>query len=93
MEKTVRIIREYDYKEQPYRDGSEQMFSTKGFLMTDGIDTFYAEMKGNLAKVNRDVHPDTSILHGVQLRITTHESTDSKGITRYNNEMQIVKLS
>lgn len=94
MEKTVQIIQQGALVERPYQDrnGQTQMFSSMGFTLTDGVDTFYAEMQGDLARSYRDVHPDTSLLHRVQTQMSIREFKDKDGNSRYSNEIRIIKL-
>ena len=94
MEKTVQIIQQGALVERPYRDcnGQQQVFASMGFTLTDGVDTFYAEMQGDLARSYRDIHPDTSLLHRVQMQMSFREYKDKDGNSRYSNEIRIIKL-
>jgi len=95
MEKSVTIIKQGALQERNYidRTGQKQVFASMGFLLTDGIDTFYAEMQGDLARAFKDLHPDTSLLHTVQTQISVREYKDKDGNIRQSNEIKIVKLS
>ena len=46
MEKSVQIIQQGALVERPYQDrnGQQQVFASMGWTLTDGIDTFYAEL-------------------------------------------------
>lgn len=94
MEKTVQIIQQGALVERPYRDcnGQQQVFASMGFTLTDGVDTFYAEMQGDLARSYRDIHPDTSLLHRAQMQMSIREYKDKDGNSRYSNEIRIIKL-
>ena len=94
MEKTVQIIQQGTLMERPYRDcnGQQQVFASMGFTLTDGVDTFYAEMQGDLARSYRDIHPDTSLYHRVQTQMSIREYKDKDGNSRYSNEIRIIKL-
>ena len=66
MEKLVTILEQRPVVARNYtaQDGTQKTFYSKGFILTDGIDEFYAEMTGDMA---RDTQPyDTSLLHKVQ---------------------------
>ena len=51
MEKLVRIINQFPLASRSYtaQDGTQRTFHSRGFLLTDGIDEFYAEMTGDMA--------------------------------------------
>ena len=72
MGKSVQIIQQGALVERPYQDrnGQQQVFASMGFTLTDGVDTFYAEMQGDLARSFRDIHPDPSLLHRVQTQMS-----------------------
>lgn len=94
MEKSVQIIQQGALVERPYQDrnGQQQVFASMGFTLTDGIDTFYAEMQGDLARSFRDVKLDKSLLHKVQVQMGIREYKDKDGNSRYSNEIRIIKL-
>ena len=94
MEKSVQIIQQGALVERPYQDrnGQQQVFASMGWTLTDGIDTFYAEMQGDLARSYRDVHPDPSLLHRVQTQMSIREFKDKDGNSRFSNEIRIIKL-
>lgn len=94
MEKTVRILQQLAFQERNYtdRNGQQQTFASMGFILTDGVDTFYAEMQGDMARSNRDIHPDPDLLHQVQTQISAREYQDKDGKRHYSNEVRIVKL-
>ena len=94
VEKSVQIIQQGALVERPYQDrnGQQQVFASMGWTLTDGIDTFYAEMQGDLARSFRDVHPDPSLLHRVQTQMSIREFKDKDGNSRFSNEIRIVKL-
>lgn len=94
MEKTVRIIQQLAFQERSYtdRNGQNQTFATMGFVLSDGVDTFYAEMQGDMARSNRDVHPDPDLLHQVQTQISAREYQDKDGKLHFSNEVRIIKM-
>ena len=94
MEKSVQIIQQGALVERPYQDrnGLQQVFASMGWTLTDGVDTFYAEMQGDLARSFRDIHPDPSLLHRVQTQMSIREFKDKDGNSRFSNEIRIIKL-
>ena len=95
MEKLVSIVQQFPLQERAYtdRNGQSQLFASMGFVLTDGIDTFYAEMQGDLARSFRDIHPEPTLMHRVQLQMGVREFKDKEGNTRYSNEIRVVKLN
>ncbi len=51
MEKIVRILEQTALQQRTYTDkaGQQQVFNSMGFVLTDGLDTFYAEAVGDKA--------------------------------------------
>ena len=94
MEKSVKIIQQGALVERPYQDrnGQQQVFASMGFTLSDGVDMFYAEMQGDLARSYRDVLFDVSTLHRVQTQMSVREFKDKEGNSRFSNEIRIVKL-
>ena len=94
MERLVSIQQQFPLQERSYvdRNGQNQVFASRGFVMTTGIETFYAEMQGDLARSFRDIHPDPSLLHSVQTQMSIREFKDKDGNIRYSNEIRIMKL-
>ena len=93
MEKLVTILEQRPVVARNYtaQDGPQKTFYSKGFVLTDGIDEFYAEMTGDMA---RDVQPyDTHLLHTVQGYIKQRSFTDKNGQTRFENQIIITRLS
>ena len=93
MEKLVTILEQRPVVARNYtaQDGTQKTFYSKGFILTDGIDEFYAEMTGDMA---RDTQPyDTSLLHKVQGYIKQRSFTDKNGQTRFENQIIINRLS
>ena len=70
MEKIVTITKVQPLKERSYINGNgdNEVFVSRGFVMTDGIDTFYAEATGEYAR-QLPTEFDTTVCHSVQLQI------------------------
>ena len=94
MEKIVMIQQQLPLQERSYtdRNGQQQMFASRGFVLSDGIDTFYGEMTGEYARSQAAVQYDTKTFHTVQAQIATREYRDKDGNTRYQSEIRITKL-
>lgn len=92
MEKTLQIVQQGALTERQYtdRNGVPQVFASRGFILTDGIDTFYAEATGDYARSLGQF--DTSLLHRTQLQMYFREYKDKDGNTRYTNEIRIIKI-
>ena len=92
MEKIVRIVEQkaHTARQHTAQDGTQKTFHSMGFILSDGIDEYYAEMTGDMA---RDCQPyDTNTLHVMQGYIKQRSFTDKNGATRYDNQIFITKL-
>lgn len=92
MEKFVNIIHQAPLQEHTYQDRNQQpqVFASRGFILTDGIDTFYAEAVGDMARSLPEFDP--SVLHTVQCQMSVKEFQDRNQETRYRTECRIVKI-
>lgn len=92
MEKLVRIIDQLPLSSRAYtaQDGTQRTFHSRGFLLTDGIDEFYAEMTGDTALSCPEL--DRNVLHQVQAQIRQRAYQDKNGATRYENQIYITRL-
>lgn len=92
MEKTVQIVQQFPLCEREYTDSNKnvQVFASKGFILTDGIDTFYAEATGDYARTLGNF--DQTLFHSVQLQVSIHEYDGKEGNKRYSNNIRIVKI-
>ena len=73
------------------QDGTQKTFYSKGFILTDGIDEFYAEMTGDMA---RDAQPyDATLIHKMQGYNKQRSFTDKNGQTRFENQIIITRMS
>jgi hypothetical protein len=92
MEKIVKIVEQKAHTARQYtaQDGTQKTFHSMGFILSDGIDEFYAEMIGEQA---RDCQPyDTNTFHVMQGYIKQRMYEDKNGQTRYENQIHITKL-
>lgn len=92
MEKLVTILEQYPLASRPYtaKDGTPLVFNSRGFLLSDGIDEFYAEMTGDAALSCPDYDPGQ--LHAMQGYLRHRTFVDKNGVTRHENLIFINKL-
>ena len=92
MEKLVTILQQSPLVSRPYtaQDGTQRTFHSRGFILTDGIDEFYAEMTGDAALACPEY--DRTLLHKMQGHIRQRSFLDKNGVTRYENLICITKL-
>ncbi|MGN0258398.1 MAG: hypothetical protein ACI4CA_08525 [Bacteroides sp.] len=95
MEKLMLIKQVFPVQERPYTDksGNAKLFTSRAFVLTDGIDTLCAEMQGDLAKANAQTPFEIGSAHTVQLQVSVRTWRDTSGTERYSNEARIVKMS
>ena len=92
MEKLVSIVQQLPLVERPYTDrqGQQQVFASRGFVLTDGVDTFYAEAVGDTARVMPQFDP--AVMHMVQCQLAIRDYDDKNGQKRWLTEVKIVKM-
>ena len=92
MEKLVMIREQLPLQERNYtdRNGQPQVFASVGFVLTDGTDTFYAELTGDRARACQTL--DKTTFHSVQCEMGCREFTDRDGIVRHSTEIRILKI-
>lgn len=93
MEKTVRIIEQTALQQRQYTDkaGQQQVFNSVGFVLTDGIDTFYAEATGARA-ANVPVF-DKQYVYRIQCEMRHSTFTGADGTLRHRNDIIINNIS
>ncbi len=71
------------------KQGAQQVYASRGFILTDGVDTLYAEVSGDKAR-----RTDYKAEQWVAVQMTAHarEYTDKNNQKRYSNEMTITNL-
>lgn len=91
MEKLVRIIEQKAHVTRKYqKNGNDMTFDSMGFILTDGIDTFYAEMIGDKSRTQQPL--DVNIAHTVQCHMGIREWEDANGEKRYENRVTIDRI-
>lgn len=92
MEKLVTIIDQHPLVSRPYtaQDGTQKVFNSRGFILSDGIDEFYAEMTGDMAVAAGEY--DRTVWHKMQGYIKQRSFQDKNNVTRFDNQIFITKL-
>ena len=92
MEKLVAIKEQLPLQTRQYQDknGENQVFKSVGFVMSDGVDTFYGEVVGNRAESCPQY--DKAVTHAVQGRFRCRDYQDKNGNKRYENVFEITAL-
>ena len=93
MEKLVSIISQGAHSQRQFngKDGQPTVFHYMDFVLTDGIDTFYAEMTGDKARTCPEM--DKSKLHSVQCQLQERSYTDKDGVLHHATEVRIVNFA
>jgi hypothetical protein len=89
MEKLVRILEDYGFSEREY-EGDK--YASRGFLLTDGLDTFYGEMVGDNARREQSQTYDPAQIHIVQGYWKNVERQTQDGRKYWSNSFVISKL-
>lgn len=86
------IIEQRDLQSRQYTNqkGENLTFHSRGFVLSTGIDEFYAEMTGDQALQCGDY--DRTMLHRFQGYIRQRRFTDKNGTERFENTVYITKL-
>lgn len=95
MEKLMTIQQAFPLVERPYtdRNGNQALFASRGFILTDGIDTIYAEATGDYAKSIASRTFDPASAHAVQMSFIAREWKDKDGATHYSNDARIIRIA
>lgn len=92
METFVTIIEQRALQSRQYQDnqGQTRTFHSRGFVLSNGIDEFYAEMTGDAALQCQEY--DKTLLHSFQGYARQRRFADKNGVERFENQFYIVKL-
>lgn len=83
------VEREYENK----RTGQKDVFRSKAYLLSDGLNTWYAEAIGNQAQFLEKNPLDESQWCQADLSFSVREYTDKDGVVRNNNEVTIQRIA
>ena len=84
MEKTMKIEKVLPINDRQYKDqqGQQRVFTSMGFVLTDGIDTIFAEATGDYARsLAGQLNAGDTVR--VQLSTSVRDWQDQQGQTRY----------
>jgi hypothetical protein len=90
MEKTMKIQKLLPIQDRQYNDqqGWAKVFTSMGFVLTDGVDTMYAEATGDYAR-SLVGHLNEGDTVRSQLSTSVRSWQDQQGQTRYENKIYI----
>ena len=90
MEKTMKIQKLLPIQDRQYNDqqGRAKVFTSMGFVLTDGVDTMYAEATGDYAR-SLVGHLNEGDTVRSQLSTSVRSWQDQQGQTRYENKIYI----
>ena len=90
MEKTMKIQKLLPIQDRQYTDqqGQPRVFTSMGFVLTDGVDTIYAEATGDYAR-SLVGHVNEGDTVRTQLSTGVRDWQDQQGQTRYENKVFI----
>jgi hypothetical protein len=92
MEKQVAIKEQGAHSQRTYnnKDGQPTVFHFMDFVLTDGIDTFFAQATGTLAQALQPL--DKSVLHTVQCHISHRTFERQDGSVGHENQIYIDRI-
>lgn len=91
MEKQVAIKQQFALQEREYaKNGETRKFASMGFILTDGLDTFYAEMTGNSARECGNLRKDCTYMGQFEMQVRSWETANHE--TAYATSVYINRL-
>ena len=90
MEKTMKVSKVLSIQDRQYNDqqGQPRVFTSMGFVLTDGVDTIFAEATGDYARSLVGYLNEGDMVR-VQLSMSVRDWQDQQGQTRYENRAYI----
>ena len=90
MEKTMKIQKVLPIQDRQYQDqqGQQRVFTSMGFVLTDGVDTLFAEATGDYARSLVGYLNEGDTVR-TQLSMGVREWQDQQGQDRYENRIYI----
>lgn len=73
--------------------GKADTFYSKGFVLSDGLNTFYAEAVGNLAQRLEREPLNTNGFVNVELSMMARSFEDSNHVKRYSTDITIQRIA
>ena len=95
MERIFHIKEQLPLRERSYTDqqGQQKVFVSTGFVLTDGINTVFAEAVGNMARALDQQKPNQQLPHLVDYELSCREWQDSQQQRRFENTVRITKMA
>jgi hypothetical protein len=95
MDRLFQIKEQLPLRERSYTDqqGQQKVFVSAGFVLTDGINTVFAEAIGDTARALDQQKPDKDIPHLVSFEISSREWLDQQQQRRFENSVRINKMA
>ena len=95
MERFFQIKEQLPLRERSYTDqqGQQKVFVSMGFVLTDGINTVFAEAVGDMARALDQQKPDPQVVHLVEFELACREWQDSQNLRRFENSVRIIKMA
>lgn len=95
MEKYVKIsqilpIEQYTYED---KNGQQQIFKHKGFVLHNGNNAFFCEAKGRYAETLESRTYDTTQWYVADFNISIRRYSDRDGNNRISNEIELTRLN
>ena len=75
------------------QQGQPAVFTSQGFLLTDGINTFFAETAGNYAKAALGLKLEVGMTVNVHLVVDARKWQTQQGEDRYENRVTITNIA
>lgn len=91
---TLKVLKVFETRNVQYtgKDGQQQVFVIKGFLLSDGYNTFYAEATQGVATFCDSLNVKEGDFVFVHLQHTVRQYADAAGQPRHSNETKIVSM-
>lgn len=83
------VEREYENK----RTGQKDVFRSKGYILSDGLNQWYAEVIGNQAQFLEKNPLDESQWIQADISFSVREYSDTNGVVRNSNEVTIQRIA
>ena len=95
MERLFHIKEQLPLRERSYTDqqGQQKVFVSTGFVLTDGINTVFAEAVGDMARALDQQKPNPQLPHLVDYELSCREWQDSQQQRRFENTVRITKMA
>ena len=95
MERIFHIKEQLPLRERSYTDqqGQQKVFVSTGFVLTDGINTVFAEAVGDMARALNQQKPNQQLPHLVDYELSCREWQDSQQQRRFENTVRITKMA